>query len=153
MEAIKRNYPKTENIGILLSLMKKAIDLSCLELDDLDAIHILGQGWIAEETLEIAIYCALKYPNDIEKALIAAVNHGGDSDSTGAVTGNILGASLGAEGIPQKFIEKLELRDVILEIADDLYNDCKMTEYGDYYNPVWVAKYIEMTYPKVRERE
>ena len=87
----------------------------------------------------------------MERALIAAVNHGGDSDSTGAVTGNILGASLGTEGIPQKFVENLELRDVILEVADDLYNDCKMTEYGDYYDPVWVAKYIEMTYPKVRE--
>lgn len=97
MEAIKRNYPKTENVDILLSLMQKAIDLSCSELDDLDAIHLLGQGWVAEETLAIAIYCSLKYPNDIEKALIAAVNHGGDSDSTGAVTGNILGASLGAE--------------------------------------------------------
>ena len=49
-------------------------------------------------------------------------------------------------------VENLELRDVILEIADDLYNDCKMTEYGDYYDPVWEAKYIEMTYPNVRER-
>ena len=55
----------------------------------------------------------------------------------------------GAEKIPQKYVDTLELRDVILEIADDLYNDCKMTEYGDYYDPVWVAKYIEMTYPKV----
>lgn len=152
MEAIKRRYANTENANILLSLMQKAIDLSYSELDELDAIHLLGQGWVAEETLAIAIYCSLKYPKDIERALIAAVNHGGDSDSTGAVTGNILGASLGAEGIPQKFVENLELRDVILEIADDLYNDCKMTEYGDYYDPVWVAKYIEMTYPKVRER-
>ena len=151
MEAIKRRYPNTENADILLSLMQKAIDLSCSELDDLDAIHLLGQGWVAEETLAIAIYCSLKYPKDMERALIAAVNHGGDSDSTGAVTGNILGASLGTEGIPQKFVENLELRDVILEVADDLYNDCKMTEYGDYYDPVWVAKYIEMTYPKVRE--
>lgn len=152
MEAIKRRYANTENANILLSLMQKAIDLSYSELDELDAIHLLGQGWVAEETLAIAIYCSLKYPKDIERALIAAVNHGGDSDSTGAVTGNILGASLGAEGIPQKFVENLELRDVILEIADDLYNDCKMTEYGDYYDPVWVAKYIEMTYPKVREK-
>ena len=152
MEAIKRKYANTENADILLSLMQKAIDLSYSELDDLDAIHLLGQGWVAEETLAIAIYCSLKYPKDMERALIAAVNHGGDSDSTGAVTGNILGASLGIEGIPQKFVENLELRDVILEIADDLYNDCKMTEYGDYYDPVWEAKYITMTYPKVRER-
>lgn len=153
MEDIKRRYANTENADILLSFMQKAIDLSYSELDDLDAIHLLGQGWAAEETLAIAIYCSLKYPKNIERALIAAVNHGGDSDSTGAVTGNILGASLGAEEIPQKFVENLELRDIILEVADDLYNDCKMTEYGDYYDPVWVAKYIEMTYPKVREKK
>ena len=53
--------------------------------------------------------------------MIAAVNHGGDSDSTGAVTGNILGAAVGYEAIPQFFKEDLELHDVILHMADDLY--------------------------------
>ena len=53
--------------------------------------------------------------------MIAAVNHGGDSDSTGAVTGNILGAAVGYEAIPQFFKDDLELHDVILHMADDLY--------------------------------
>ena len=53
--------------------------------------------------------------------MIAAVNHGGDSDSTGAVTGNILGAAIGYEAIPQFFRDDLELHDVILHMADDLY--------------------------------
>ena len=53
--------------------------------------------------------------------MIAAVNHGGDSDSTGAVTGNILGAAIGYEAIPQFFRDDLELHDVILHIADDIY--------------------------------
>ena len=56
-----------------------------------------------------------------EEAMIAAVNHGGDSDSTGAVTGNILGAAIGYEAIPQFFKDDLELHDVILHMADDLY--------------------------------
>ena len=146
MKTIRAMYPDSEYLGDLLSLVQKAVELSQAEWEDLDAIHILGQGWVAEETLAIAIYCALKYPNDIEKALIAAVNHSGDSDSTGAVTGNILGAALGESAIPEKFLEKLELRDVIREIADDLYNDCKISEYGEYQDPVWEAKYIRMTY-------
>ncbi len=125
MEALKRQYSQSDYLEDLLGLMQKAIDLSVQTWDDLDAIHQLGQGWVAEETLAIAIYCALNYPEDIEKALIAAVNHGGDSDSTGAVTGNILGASLGAGNIPQKFLDNLELRDVIQCTADDLYNDYK----------------------------
>lgn len=44
--------------------------------------------------------------------MIAAVNHGGDSDSTGAVTGNILGAAIGYDAIPQFFKDDLELHDV-----------------------------------------
>ena len=46
---------------------------------------------MAEETLAIAVYCALKYEQDFDRAVIAAVNHNGDSDSTGAVCGNLLG--------------------------------------------------------------
>lgn len=53
--------------------------------------------------------------------MIAAVNHGGDSDSTGAVTGNILGAAIGYDAIPQFFKDDLELHDVILHMEDDLY--------------------------------
>lgn len=53
--------------------------------------------------------------------MIAAVNHSGDSDSTGAVTGNILGAAVGYDALPQFFKDDLELRDLILHMADDLY--------------------------------
>ena len=61
--------------------------------------------------------------------MIAAVNHGGDSDSTGAITGNILGAAIGYEAIPQFFLDDLELRDVILHMADDLYRG-EVTKYN-----------------------
>jgi hypothetical protein len=49
-----------------------------------------------------------------------AVNHGGDSDSTGAIAGNLLGALLGAAAIPSSWVEELELREVIARIAVDL---------------------------------
>ena len=147
LSMLKKLYPKTQHLRTLLGLMEKAVTLSKENGNDLDAIHELGQGWVAEETLAIAIYCALKYSNDFEKALITSVNHIGDSDSTGAVTGNILGASLGMEGIPRKFLENLELRDVIQTLADDMIFDCPLTEY-DYNDPVWEAKYIRMDYGK-----
>ena len=76
----------------------------------------------------MAIYCTVKYFNDFEKAMIASVNHQGDSDSTGTVTGNILGAVVGYEAIPQFFKEDLELHDVILHVADDLWRG-KTTRY------------------------
>ena len=48
------------------------------------------------------------------------MNHKGDSDSTGAIAGNLLGAKLGYEAIPEKFKDKLELRELLLDMADKL---------------------------------
>ena len=146
VQMLKRDYEESDYLDVLLELLQKAIELSQEDLDDPDAIHELGGGWVAEETLAIAVYCALKYPQDIGKALIASVNHSGDSDSTGAVTGNILGAALGLSAIPGKFLDKLELKDVIMEIADDLYHDCRMDEDSGSEDPVWIAKYVERNY-------
>lgn len=146
MNAARRQYAGKKHLPELLSLLDKAISLSKENLDDLDAIRQLGQGWVAEETLAIAVYCSLKYSDDFDKALIASVNHSGDSDSTGAVTGNILGAYLGMKGIPQKYLDNLELKEVILELADDLFNDCRISEYGFYHDAIWEQKYIDKTY-------
>ena len=148
MDAMQKLFPGAKHMQEFLSVMEKAISLSGKDLPDVDAIHQIGGGWVAEETLAIAVYCALKYSHNFEKAMIAAVNHNGDSDSTGAVTGNILGALLGYEALPEFFLKDLELKDVILEIADDLYYDCQMEEYGDYYDPVWASKYIEIDYDR-----
>lgn len=106
---------------VQLALLEEAIGLSAGECDDLDAIRSLGEGWVAEETLAIAVYCALKHQGDFEKCLIAAVNHSGDSDSTGAVAGNLLGALLGAQGIPHHFVQGLELCDTISDLAAQLW--------------------------------
>lgn len=152
IDTVKGLFPDARHLNAFVNLMERVVELAHENIDDLDAIHSLGEGWVAEETLAIATYCAIKHPDDFEAALVAAVNHNGDSDSTGAVTGNIMGASLGISGIPNKFIENLELKDVIQEVADDLYNDCQMTEFGDYEDEVWTNKYIYHTYPDVAER-
>lgn len=141
-------WPGSQEKEYFLELMRRAVDLAGMDKKDLDAVHLLGEGWVAEETLAIAVYCALKYEDDFDSALIASVNHRGDSDSTGAVCGNILGARLGLKGIPEKYVADLELKDVILEIADDLYNDCGMTESGGFRDPAWAGKYTGTAWPK-----
>jgi ADP-ribosylglycohydrolase len=81
----------------------------------------LGEGWVAEEALAITIFCAL-VAKDFEHGVTLAVNHSGDSDSTGAMTGNLLGAMLGVGAIPERWINTLELKDVTESLADDLYD-------------------------------
>lgn len=120
MSWASRQFGSSKHLLDLTTLVNRAIHLSGEDQDDANAIQTLGEGWVAEETLAIAIYCALKYEDSFDQALIAAVNHDGDSDSTGAVVGNILGAHLGLSAIPSKYLERLELKPVILELADDL---------------------------------
>ena len=130
--------------GGFAAFIQKAVDLSGNDSSDRENIRQIGEGWVGHEALAIAIYAALRYEHDFSKALIAAVNHDGDSDSTGAVCGNILGAYLGMEGIGPQWTENLELRDTILEMGRDLCSHCQMTESGGYADPEWQRKYADI---------
>jgi ADP-ribosylglycohydrolase len=101
-------------------ILEKAVELVGSDLPDSEAIKMLGEGWVGEEALAIAVYCSLRHRDDFRKAIIASVNHSGDSDSTGAITGNILGAYLGLSSIPEEWAKKIELRGLIMRVADDL---------------------------------
>ena len=102
-------------------MINKAKELSKSDIDPLSAIEQLGRGWTGHEAIAISLYCALKEPSNFEKALQIAVNHSGDSDSTGAIVGNILGAHLGLEGLPEKWNNKTELSAELEQLAKDLY--------------------------------
>lgn len=84
-----------------------------------DRLPELGGGWVADEALAISVLCALA-ASDTREAIIAAVNHGGDSDSTGAITGNIVGALRGTTSLPREWTDQVELGDVIHTLAEDL---------------------------------
>lgn len=126
----------------LIDLVDKAIRLSEEDKSDIDAINELGEGWVAEETLAIAIYSCLKYPNNFKDAIICSINHDGDSDSTGSVAGNIMGAHLGYEQIPLEYSNNVELKDEILELADDLSIDVPVSEYKKDNDEYWLSKYV-----------
>ena len=118
----RKQYQTYHNdIERMAELAERAIYLLNNGKTDLENIGHLGEGWTGEEALAIALFCAMKHFDCFEDAMIAAVNHGGDSDSTGAVTGNILGAAVGYEAIPQYYKDDLEMHDLILHMADDLY--------------------------------
>ncbi|TDD32449.1 ADP-ribosylglycohydrolase family protein [Nonomuraea terrae] len=84
-----------------------------------ERVESLGGAWIAEEALAIGVYCALAEPS-VESALLLSVNHSGDSDSTGSVCGNLLGARHGAAVLPAAWLRPLEGRETIERLAAEL---------------------------------
>lgn len=142
IETVSREFAHDPHINELRELLLRAVELSENADSDLDNIHALGEGWVGDEALAIAIYCALRYWDDFSGGIIAAVNHNGDSDSTGAITGNILGAWKGLDGIESKWKTDLELYDVILTIADDLHEGEKVLDGGCREDSDWYRRYV-----------
>ncbi|MER7014917.1 ADP-ribosylglycohydrolase family protein [Saccharopolyspora sp. NPDC000359] len=99
--------------------LKAAVDLAeAGEPTPEEVAERLGGGWVGEEALAIAV-CAALVGEDVEQALRIAVHHGGDSDSTGAICGNIVGALHGVAALPVDWLADLELRDVVEQAALD----------------------------------
>ena len=166
-----------EDKAFLKKLTLKAIDLAKYATSEAEAIRQLGEGWTAEEAWAISLYCAIRHIDSMEDAIIAAVNHDGDSDSTGSITGNIMGAIYGYKAItdeclfcPEKLfyigrrykgeekvvhesqlkMQKLyfeltmELHEIILALAEDLYSGCIITADGPIdtrEKKLWKARY------------
>jgi ADP-ribosylglycohydrolase len=110
------------------------------------SITDLGEGWAAEEALAMAVHAALALPgpDQVLDALSLAVSHGGDSDSTGAICGNLLGAWHGDTALPAVLAFEVEGRGTILQLADDLVWEFTVPEqlHGD-YGPFtrWTSRY------------
>lgn len=98
-----------------------------------------------DDALAIGLLCTLRHENNIAEAMTFAANHGGDSNTTATIAGTLVGARIGFSAIPDRFVDRLELVDVILELADDVTTDCPMSDWGP-SNPVWEHKYIHSDY-------
>ena len=145
-----------EDKRFLATLTRKAVKLATNSKSDAENIRMLGEGWTGDEAWAIALYCVVRHIGSIEDAIIAAVNHDGDSDSTGAVCGNIMGAIYGYEAMKHKRLfcqqgkeleKTLELSNIILTLADDLYTSCIISEYAPIDTPEkrqWYDRYCEM---------
>ncbi len=119
-DAAARAVRGVEGATGLKELLERAMYIA--ELGDPSPEHLvsLGEGWVAEEALAMGLYCAASVDN-FEDGVALAVLHGGDSDSTGAIAGNLLGAMYGVAGIPDGLLRGLELYEEIVRLANDLY--------------------------------
>lgn len=118
-DAVTENPPEFESFKTLISLA-----LEMQEFVDIPDSHIienkLGEGWVAEEALAIAVYSVLRHIDDFTACMVCAVNHSGDSDSTGAIAGNIHGAIMGYDKLPKNLADGIQLKDLLIRMADSL---------------------------------
>lgn len=140
-ERLRHMFGDEPEVAAMEALLEQAVQLSRNHASDTENIPLLGEGWVAEEALAIAVYCCLRHPDDLDAALLAAVNHSGDSDSTGAIAGNLLGAWLGVEAIHPRWLDDLELLDVLEETALDLCDHCRIDRTHGYLPQRWLEKY------------
>ena len=130
LRQVEAMYPKVPGMADFRALVERALYWGTEEnsqettLDDvpwdMDDIQELGGGWVGDEALAIAIYCACRYANDFDACIRAAVNHSGDSDSTGAIAGALVGASLGIGGISSRWTTPLDVKAAIEATAGRL---------------------------------
>lgn len=138
LDLVEKHLEKIEYSSETLLAIRKARTVN--------DITLLGEGWIAEEALAIGIHCALNNKWDFAKGVIEAINITGDSDSTGAIAGNILGALNGEDAIPLEWRTNLQEYNIVSIAANDLYVGFEEDENkGEYPNHIpsknWWNKY------------
>jgi ADP-ribosylglycohydrolase len=98
---------------------------------------------VGEQALAIAVACVVSEPT-FRDGVLAAVNHSGDSDSTGSIAGTRLGARHGLAALPAEWLEGLELRDVIDQLAVDAFTELRGDAPSDEWGGAsedWAARY------------
>ncbi|HLB71798.1 MAG TPA: ADP-ribosylglycohydrolase family protein [Candidatus Methanoperedens sp.] len=81
----------------------------------------LGTSYMVYDVVPSALYCFSKHFESPEKALIEAVNAGGDTDSIACITGALCGALHGVYAFPERWIRGLENKELVENIAADLF--------------------------------
>ena len=114
-KAISKQYQNISEDGAIIS---QAIDLAINAPRDgtPETVETLGKGWNAVEALSIALYACLSTQN-LDSGLQCALIHSGDSDSTAAIAGNLLGVMYPDEVFSHPLIKGLEGRNIIEDIA------------------------------------
>ena len=112
---------RQENSENIINKIKQAIDLAKDNINSQDAIKSIGEGNIGSEALSLAIYSALKNKMNFSKSIETAANINGDSDTVAAITGNIVGAFQGINGLPKKVLSILTNFRELKILSRDLF--------------------------------
>ncbi|MCP2728723.1 ADP-ribosylglycohydrolase family protein [Limnofasciculus baicalensis] len=88
------------------------------EIHQLPVEEIKSGGYVID-SLEAAIWCFLN-STSYSEAVLKAVNLGGDTDTTAAITGGLAGIYYGVANIPTEWINLLARKEDIIDLAGRL---------------------------------
>lgn len=112
-------------------LIQLAAEEAALKTHDPDYVlssECLGEGWTGHEAVASALYCCMMHPNSYKDAVLLAANAVGDSDSIACITGGWMGAKFGTDGIPARWMDLIEDRDILIGLADRLLTESAKPE-------------------------
>jgi ADP-ribosylglycohydrolase len=81
------------------------------------ALAHIGEGWVVEEAVLLALYCFCKSPNDFLATIRRGANTQGDSDSIASIAGGISGAYLGIQALPPEWVDRVEKSEYLADVA------------------------------------
>lgn len=81
---------------------------------------VYGMPCAIYHMLPACYYLAARFKNDFESAILHALNGGGQNQARSILTGALVGAQVGFQNIPQRFIDGLNEKDELLKLADEL---------------------------------
>jgi ADP-ribosylglycohydrolase len=143
-EQFSREYPAV--VSQITTLVNQAVSLAEERITKpVDAMEQLGCNTGAE-VLSGALYAALLCEEDFDNAMVIAVNHSGRSAAVGSLTGAILGARMGAQALPDFYMDGLYIADVLRDLADDLMHGCPMVRGNLLFDGDWESKYLHGEY-------
>lgn len=99
---------------------QKFIKILEFDIANFEKEEIKSDGYVVH-TLEASFWCIMRYEN-YRDTVLAAVNLGGDTDTTAAVSGGIAGLIYGEEDIPSNWKENLVKRNEIEVLGDKLFH-------------------------------
>ena len=114
--AMAEEYEQIENGHETVRAIRKALDAT--RDGSPEMVESLGGGWTAEEALSIALYACLT-GKTFDDALQIAVLHSGDSDSTGAIAGNMMGLIDPLAALKHRWAPVIEGADIINRLVRD----------------------------------
>lgn len=75
------------------------------------------RAWAAHEAIAAAVYLVERYPDDARAAILEGANTPGDSDSIATLAGSLIGARVGARGLPLDWVRDVERADELTALA------------------------------------